>query len=56
MNSNRKVRMRIGATLCRLSSRQKARAKLRIQQTLVDVEFPDEQFGEGYVYSYGAQY
>ena len=33
----------VAATLRRLTSRQKAQAKLRIQQTLVDVEFPDEQ-------------
>ena len=32
----------IAATLHRLTSRQKAVAKLRIQQVLIDVEFPDE--------------
>ena len=32
----------IAVTLCRLTSRQKAMAKLRIQQVLIDVEFPEE--------------
>ena len=49
----------VGATLRR---RQKSQAKLRIQQILMDVEFPDEQANEQYgplskqAYTYRAQY
>ena len=52
----------VGATLRRLSNRQKSQAKLRIQQILMDVEFPDEQANEQYgplsnqAYTYRAQY
>lgn len=34
----------VASTLRRLSARQQAMAKLKIQQLLIDIEFPDEHY------------
>ena len=38
----------VGATIRRFNPRQRAQAKLRIQQVLVDVEFPESVQGSSY--------